>query len=152
MDLLQEFPRLPFYRDFRHWAEMGQRLLDLHIGFETAEPHPLERHDREEVDPTRAILRADKSKGIITLDERTTLSGTRRRRGSAGWEAGRRWNGCWTSTRRGSPGIRQSTKSSTPTGFPTTRSGSSTCWGRVCAVSVETMKVVDVMAHWEKRD
>ena len=66
MDLLQEFPRLPFYRDFRHWAEMGQRLLDLHIGFETAEPHPLERHDREEVDPTRAILRADKSKGIIT--------------------------------------------------------------------------------------
>ena len=75
MDLLQEFPRLPFYRDFRHWAEMGQRLLDLHIGFETAEPHPLERHDREEVDPTRAILRADKSKGIITLDERTTLSG-----------------------------------------------------------------------------
>ena len=75
VDLLREFPRLPLYPDFHHWAEMGQKLLDLHIGFESAEPYPLERHDREGVDPTRAILRADKERGTITLDERTTLSG-----------------------------------------------------------------------------
>ena len=63
VDLLREFPRLPMYPDFHHWAEMGQKLLDLHIGFESAEPYPLERHDRKEVDPKRAILGADKSKG-----------------------------------------------------------------------------------------
>ena len=58
VDLLREFPRLPLYRDFHHWAEMGEKLLDLHIGFESAEPYPLERHDREGVDPKRAILRS----------------------------------------------------------------------------------------------
>ena len=63
LDLLREFPRLPLYRDFHHWAEMGQKLLDLHIGFESAEPYPLERYDREGVDPKRAMLRADKSGG-----------------------------------------------------------------------------------------
>ena len=46
-----------------------------HIGFESAEPYPLDRHDREDVDPKRAILRADKERGTITLDERTTLAG-----------------------------------------------------------------------------
>ena len=71
---MREFPRLPLYRDFHRWAEMGQRLLDLHIGFESAEPYLLERHEREGVDPKRAILRADKSSGTITLDDRTTLA------------------------------------------------------------------------------
>ena len=75
VDLLREFPRLPLYRDFRHWAEMGQRLLDLHIGFEAVEPYPLERVEREGVEPKRAMLRADKERGTITLDERTTLAG-----------------------------------------------------------------------------
>ena len=42
IDLLREFPRLPFYPEFRHWVKMGQELLDLHIGFESAEPYPLE--------------------------------------------------------------------------------------------------------------
>ena len=34
VDLLREFPRLPFYEDFSAWVGMGQELLDLHIGFE----------------------------------------------------------------------------------------------------------------------
>ena len=75
VDLLREFPRLPLYHDFHHWAQIGQQLLALHIGFESAEPYPMERHDRKDVDPKRAILRADKDKGTITLDDRTTLSG-----------------------------------------------------------------------------
>ena len=94
LDLLREFPRLPLYRDFHHWAEMGQKLLDLHIGFESAEPYPLERHDREDVDPKRAILRADKSSGTITLDERTTLAGIPAQAWEYGWAAAPPWSGC----------------------------------------------------------
>ena len=40
LDLLRDFPRLPFYHEFEVWKQMGQELLDLHIGFEEAEPFP----------------------------------------------------------------------------------------------------------------
>ena len=73
-DLLRDFPRLPFYHEFVVWKTIGQELLDLHINFETAEPYPLERVDLEG-DPKRAILRADKAKGTIILDDKTTLTG-----------------------------------------------------------------------------
>ena len=46
VDLLREFPRLPFHEDFAAWVRLGQELLDLHIGFEDAEPFALERLDR----------------------------------------------------------------------------------------------------------
>ena len=75
IDLRREFPRVYFQDDFAWWSLKGQELLDLHIGFETAEPWPLERHDKDVVTPTRAILRADKDRGAVTLDERTTLVG-----------------------------------------------------------------------------
>ena len=68
------FPRLPLYDDFDLWADMGQELLDLHIGFERVEPYPLERRDAKR-EAGKARLRADKERGVITLDERTTLPG-----------------------------------------------------------------------------
>ena len=76
-DLLREFPRLPLYHDFDVWRDMGRELLDLHIGFESAEPYPLERHDTAKP-ATKVMLRAnaaDKKRGIIHIDDRTTLSG-----------------------------------------------------------------------------
>ena len=90
VDLRREFPRVYFQEDFAWWAQQGRELLDLHLGFETAEPWPLERVDSptaQRVDsPTahpepvegraaRAILRADQEKGIIQLDDRTSLAG-----------------------------------------------------------------------------
>ena len=45
-DLLREFPRLPLYHEFDIWARMGRELLDLHLGFESAEPYPLERVEK----------------------------------------------------------------------------------------------------------
>ena len=73
-DLLREFPRLPFYKDFPDWVRMGRELLDLHLGFETIEPYPLERV--EQSGPAgKPILRADKEKGAIVLDAKTTLTG-----------------------------------------------------------------------------
>ena len=64
-----------FQEDFAWWAQQGRELLDLHLGFETAELWPLERQDKDGVAPTRAILRTDKERGIITLDEQTSLAG-----------------------------------------------------------------------------
>ena len=75
IDLRREFPRLYFQDDFAWWAQQGQELLDLHLGFEAAEPWPMERLDKEGATPTRTILRADKERGVITLDERTSLRG-----------------------------------------------------------------------------
>ena len=75
VDLRREFPRAYFQKEFAWWAQQGRELLDLHLGFETADPWPLERQDKDGVTPTRVILRADKARGAITLDERTTLSG-----------------------------------------------------------------------------
>ena len=143
VDLLREFPRLPLYRDFHHWAEMGQKLLDLHIGFESAEPYSLERHDREDVDPTRAILRADKERGTITLDERTTLSGVP----AKAWEyrLGSRSALEWVldqykERKPRDPTIREKFNTYR---FSDHKEGVIDLLRRVCTVSVATMEIVD---------
>ena len=77
LNLKREFPRIPFYDDFRQWAEWGKKLMDLHINFETVEEYPLEQIDLpwgKDRTPI-AKLRADKEYGIITLDEQTSLTG-----------------------------------------------------------------------------
>ena len=55
IDLRREFPRVYFQEDFNWWAGKGRELLDLHLGFETAEPWPLER---VEVGPSTGSGRA----------------------------------------------------------------------------------------------
>ena len=74
LDLRREFPRLPFHEDFATWVRLGQALLDLHIGFEDAEPFPLERVDKDGA-AGKATLKADKAKGTIVLDGKTMLTG-----------------------------------------------------------------------------
>ena len=75
IDLRREFPRVYFQPDFAWWAQQGQALLDLHLGFESIEPWPLERQDKPGVKPGRAILRAEFEGNRIVLDEQTTLTG-----------------------------------------------------------------------------
>ena len=149
VDLLREFPRLPFYRDFHHWAEMGQNLLDLHIGFESVEPYPLERYDREDVDPTRAILRADKKQGTITLDERTTLVGIPEK----SWEyrLGSRSALEWVLDQYKERKPRDPTilEKFNTYRFSDHKERVIDLLQRVCTVSVATMDIVDGMAHPE---
>ena len=149
VDLRREFPRLPLYPDFHHWSEMGQKLLDLHIGFESAGPFPLKRHDRKEVDPKRAILRADKSSGTITLDERTTLAGIPER----AWEyqLGSRSALEWVldqykERKPRDPTIREKFNTYR---FSDHKERVIDLLRRVCTVSVATMEIVDSMAHRE---
>ena len=74
VDLLREFPRLPLHHDFDNWKRMGQELLDLHLNFESADPYPLERVEKSNP-PGKPVLRADKERGAIILDAKTTLTG-----------------------------------------------------------------------------
>jgi predicted helicase len=81
INLRREFPRIPFYPDFRPWADWGARLMDLHIGYEAVEPWPLTRTDVPDAKARaaglapRPILKADRDAGIITLDSETQFSG-----------------------------------------------------------------------------
>ena len=74
-DLKREFPRIPFYQDFWHWSELGDKLLDLHINYESARPYPLSRKDLKLDYIPRPKLKADKNLGQIQIDEQTVLSG-----------------------------------------------------------------------------
>jgi len=41
LNLKREFPRIPFYDNFRQWTAWGEQLMNLHINYETIEPHKL---------------------------------------------------------------------------------------------------------------
>lgn len=79
-NLKREFPRIPFYDNFHQWVTWGKQLMDLHINYETVEPYKLKRIDIPLVSNTdksspKVKLKADKDKGIITLDTDTSLHG-----------------------------------------------------------------------------
>ncbi|HEY0544115.1 MAG TPA: type ISP restriction/modification enzyme [Pyrinomonadaceae bacterium] len=76
LNLKREFPRLPFYTDFRQWAAWGKELMTLHLNYETVKPFRLARRDADGDHTTpRAKLKADKANGVIELDTQTTLHG-----------------------------------------------------------------------------
>ena len=199
-DLLREFPRLPLYHEFDIWARMGQQLLDLHIGFESVDPYPLERVEKsppgrpssiretaatgyaaterapsspirstgkgrrsspspstgegwgegdDKADPPRARLRADKDRGVIVLDDQTSLKGVppdawRYRLGNRSaleWVLDQ-----YKEKKPRDPTIRAR--------FDTYRFADHKervidLLMRVCAVSVKTMEIVDGMAYWD---
>ena len=152
VDLLREFPRLPLYHDFDTWAKMGHQLLDLHLGFESAEPYPLVRHDRTNPKPSKTRLLANKSAGSITLDDGTTVTTL------AGIPAD-----AWRyqlGSRSALEWVLDQYKEKKPRD-PTIRERFNTyrladhkervidLLQRVCAVSAGTMAIVDDMAYWE---
>ena len=81
INLKREFPRVPFYPDFKKWVGWGEKLLALHVGFETVDPWPIRRTDQRD-DKARdanlgpkVFLRADKANSSIRIDSETILSG-----------------------------------------------------------------------------
>ncbi|MDB5571125.1 MAG: type restriction m6 adenine methyltransferase, Alw26I/Eco31I/Esp3I family, partial [Hyphomicrobiales bacterium] len=80
-NLNREFPRIPFYPEFWVWADWGEALMALHIGYEGVEPWPLVRVDAPD-EKSRAAglapkpsLKSDHAAGTITLDSETQLTG-----------------------------------------------------------------------------
>ena len=156
VDLLREFPRLPLYHDFAAWRDMGRELLDLHIGFEDAEPYPLERIDKTVTSAgaaPKAMLRAnarDKERGEIQIDAETTLRGVP----ADAWRymLGNRSALEWVldqykEKKPRDPTIRERFNTYR---FADYKEQVIELLRRVCAVSVATMGIVDDMAIWEE--
>lgn len=80
-NLKREFPRIPFYAGFWRWAEWGEQLMALHIGYEQVQPFGLTRHDEPDTQARaagqspKALLKSDPVAGSITMDSETTLRG-----------------------------------------------------------------------------
>lgn len=73
-NLKSEYPRIPFYDDFRQWAAWGKQLMDLHLKYEQIKPHkkcevinPAKKHD--------PILKLNKEEGMVTLDGAHVITG-----------------------------------------------------------------------------
>ena len=75
LNLKREFPRSPFYADFNQWATWGKTLMDLHLNYETIQPYGLERQEIATKEKPKAKLKADKTQGVIILDENSQLTG-----------------------------------------------------------------------------
>lgn len=80
LNLKREFPRIPFYDDFSQWARWGRQLLDLHMGYEQAQPFKFTRIDtpslkRAKGSHPKPKLKSDPDKGLIDVDEDTQLTG-----------------------------------------------------------------------------
>ena len=152
VDLQRELPRVYFQKDFERWARKGRELLDLHLGFETAEPWPLERVDMSSVALPRAILRADKEQGIIVLDEQTMVT----RVPDEAWEyrLGSRSALEWVldqykERKPRDPTIRERFNTYR---FADYKERVIDLLRRVCTVSVETVKIVDELDTWTEID
>ena len=74
IDLKREFPRLFLHDDFYEWTTLGRELLELHIRFESASLYDLDRVDTD-TPAGKPVLRAEKDRGTIALDRKTTLTG-----------------------------------------------------------------------------
>jgi predicted helicase len=156
LNLKREFPRIPFYPDFWQWADWGNALMDLHIGYESVTPFSITRTDVPDEKSSKAglapkaMLKADKATGLIRLDSETTLSGVP----PEAWDykLGNRSALEW---------ILDQHKEKTPKD-PTIRERFNTyrfadhkekvidLLARVTTVSVETMRIVDAMRSAER--
>ena len=152
VDLQRELPRVYFQKDFERWARKGRELLDLHLGFETAEPWPLERVDMSSVALPRAVLRADKEQGIIVLDQQTMVT----RVPDEAWEyrLGSRSALEWVldqykERKPRDPTIRERFNTYR---FADYKERVIDLLRRVCTVSVETVKIVDELDTWTEID
>lgn len=145
LNLKREFPRIPFYNNFKQWSDWGKLLMDLHIDYEKVEPFELQTIEYKETENPKCKLKADKLNGIIYLDENTSLTGVP----SEAWEykLGNRSALEWVLDQY------KESKPKDPTiaekfntyKFADYKDHVIDLLKRVCSVSVETMKIIKAM-------
>ena len=84
LNLMREFPRIPFYPDFAQWAAWGEALMALLIGYEAVAPWPIQRIEtpakRADGTHPKPVLKSlpedsNGSGGSVTIDADTQLTG-----------------------------------------------------------------------------
>jgi predicted helicase len=177
LNLKRDFPRIPFYEDFGRWRDWGRGLMELHIGFETARPYGLKRIDAavtpkagkskkdksgqlpqfttlesEEIKAPKPKLKADKAAGIIEIDEVTQLEGVP----AEAWEyrLGNRSAIEWIleEYKERKPKDPTIAEKFNTYRFADHKEKVIDLIGRVCTVSVETMKIIREMEAERKQD
>jgi predicted helicase len=159
-NLKRDYPRIPLYGEsettFWQWAGWGERLMAMHIGYDSVEPFALKRTDVPDQKAHAAgqspkpVLKPDKAAGVITLDSETTLAGVPA--GAWTYQLGNRCAIEW---------VLDQYKEKTPKD-PTIREKFNTyrfadykeavvdLLMRVTTVSVETMNIVDAMKQADR--
>jgi predicted helicase len=149
-DLRREFPRIPLHDGFARWVDWGQRLLDLHIGYEKAKPFKFTRTDAPGKLAATPKLRSLPDEGIVIVDSETQLTGIPRE--AWDYRLGNRSAIDW---------VLDQHKEKTPRD-PTVRAKFNTyrfadhkeemikLLARVITVSLETVKITDAMRALER--
>lgn len=156
INLKREFPRIPFYPDFKQWRDWGAALMKLHIGYENMPPLPLSRHDiaskRAKGSAPKPILKSVLKEGQIKLDADTTLSGVP----VEAWDyrLGNRSAIDWVldqhkEKKPKDPTIREKFNTYR---FADYKDHVIDLLGRVAKVSVETVKITDAMQTLDRSD
>ncbi len=82
-DLAKGLPRIPLATDFHAFAEAGERLTELHLGYETCEEYPLETLFASPGEPgpehyrigTRAMRFEDGGRTVLIVNDHIRLAG-----------------------------------------------------------------------------
>ena len=147
LNLKREFPRIPFYSDFKKWSDWGKALMDLHINYEKGKPFALKEITDNQIKNPKCKLKADKESGTIILDEASTLSGVPAE--AWNYKLGNRSALEWVLDQY------KEKKPSDPTilekfntyKFAEYKTQVIDLLKRVCTVSIETMKIIEEMKN-----
>jgi len=77
-NLQREIPRVPMAADLWRYAEVGGKLIDLHLGYEEAPLYELEWTENPELPLSYRVtdrMRLDRKAGTIQVNESLTLGG-----------------------------------------------------------------------------
>src|SRR6185369_6315538 len=61
--------------NFQQWVDWGEKLMDMHTGYENVEPFKLKKIEAKNSGEPECRLKANKDSGTIVLDTQTTLTG-----------------------------------------------------------------------------
>ncbi|WP_442902008.1 DEAD/DEAH box helicase [Geodermatophilus sp. FMUSA9-8] len=172
-DLKKMLPRIPFAKDFRAFADAGKQLTEVHLGYETVKPYPLEGLDvagpggeadygffavrdkkmafgKPTAEQKAAGLRHDRS--VIHYNERITLRGVPEEayRYTLGSRSAIEWiiDRYWVKTDKASGIVNDPNDWSREVGDPRYVVD---LLARIVTVSLETIKVVDSLPPLDVR-
>ncbi len=150
LNLRREFPRIPFYKDFWTWSDWGRDLMALHIGFESVTPWPLKRIDMPSKEklatqPPKVLLKASKDKKSVHVDSITTLSNVP----PEAWtfQLGNRSALAWVLEQHKEKKPKDSIIAASFNNYhlADVKDSLITLIGKICHVSVETVKITNLM-------